>query len=211
MAKADRSIDPRILASAKEEFLELGFEKASLKSICEKAQVTTGALYKRYKGKEDLFCAVVADTVADLQAILKEKQGSGPEHLSDEALMKAWDMDEGYMMWWFEFLYERHDGFVLLLKCAESTRYANFQHDWVEEMTEATYAYYEEAFRRGLTTVKMSHQEMHILLSAFWETIYEPFIHDYTWEQIKEHCLLVCRLFDWYRVFGFPLPENKNV
>lgn len=210
MAKADRSIDPRILASAKKEFLELGFEKASLKSICEQAQVTTGALYKRYKGKEDLFCAVVADTVADLQVILQEKKGSGPEKLSDEALIKAWDMDVSYMMWWFEYLYERHDGFVLLLKCAEGTCYSHFQHDWVEEMTGATYGYYEEAFRRGLTTVKMSRQEMHILLSAFWETIYEPFIHDYTWEQIEKHCLMVCRLFDWYRVFGFPLPENSN-
>lgn len=210
MAKADRSIDPRILASAKKEFLELGFEKASLKSICEQAQVTTGALYKRYKGKEDLFCAVAADTVEDLQAILQEKKGSGPEQLSDEALMKAWDMDVDYMMWWFEFLYERHDGFELLLKCAEGTRYANFQHDWVEEMTGATWQFYREARKRELTRVDISRQEMHILLSAFWETIYEPFIHGFSWEQIKEHCLLVCRLFDWYRVFGFPLPENSN-
>ena len=105
MAKADRSIDPRILVSAKEEFLELGFEKASLKTICEKARVTTGALYKRYKGKEDLFCAVVADTVADLQVILQEKKGSGPEKLSDEALIKAWDMDVSYMMWWLSLIH----------------------------------------------------------------------------------------------------------
>ena len=55
MAVADRSIDPRILESARSEFLANGFETASLKSICEGAGVTTGALYKRYKGKEDLF------------------------------------------------------------------------------------------------------------------------------------------------------------
>ena len=59
MAVADRSIDPRILDSARTEFLASGFEKASLKTICEGAGVTTGALYKRYKGKEDLFSAVV--------------------------------------------------------------------------------------------------------------------------------------------------------
>ncbi len=44
---------PRILESARNEFLANGFEKASLKAICEGAGVTTGALYKRYKGKED--------------------------------------------------------------------------------------------------------------------------------------------------------------
>ena len=54
MAVADRSIDPRILESARTEFLASGFEKASLKTICEGAGVTTGALYKRYKGKEEL-------------------------------------------------------------------------------------------------------------------------------------------------------------
>ena len=62
MAVADHSIDPRILESARTEFLASGFEKASLKTICEGAGVTTGALYKRYKGKEELFCAVVACT-----------------------------------------------------------------------------------------------------------------------------------------------------
>ena len=44
MAVPDHSIDPRILASARKEFLEKGFEKASLKGICQGADVTTGAL-----------------------------------------------------------------------------------------------------------------------------------------------------------------------
>ena len=47
MSKPDRSIDPRILESAKEEFLDKGFLGASLNNICRKAGVTTGALYKR--------------------------------------------------------------------------------------------------------------------------------------------------------------------
>ena len=52
MSVADRSIDPRIKESAKEEFLQKGFLDASLQEICKNAGVTTGALYKRFKGKE---------------------------------------------------------------------------------------------------------------------------------------------------------------
>lgn len=204
MAKADLSIDPRILASAKEEFLALGFERASLKTICQKAKVTTGALYKRYKGKEDLFHAVVADTVKHLNDVLEERCSVDPATLSDEALIHAWDMDEDYMLWWFRYLYDQHDGFVLLLRCAEGTAYSNFQHDWVERMTHVSYTYYAEAHRRGLATRTLPIEEMHILLSAFWATIYEPFIHDYTWEQIVFHSRLVCHLFNWYGVLGFP-------
>lgn len=203
MAKADHSIDPRILESAKQEFLACGFEKASLKRICERADVTTGALYKRYSGKDALFCAVVEDTVADLKAILAEKSAVLPADLSDEALIRAWDMDEAYMLWWFQYLYDRHDGFVLLLSCSEGTSYSNFPHDWVESMTEATYGYYEEARRRGLTHKDISKEEMHVLLSAFWATIYEPFIHGFSWEQIVHHSSLMCDLFNWYRTLGF--------
>lgn len=206
MAKPDRSLDPLILASARREFLEKGFERASLKVICANAQVTTGALYKRYSGKEELFAAVVEETVADLNAVCAQKCVSDFSQVPDEALVKAWDMDEDYMMWWFRFLDQRHDGFVLLVSCAENTRYANFQHDWVEKMTRSTYGYYREAFRRGLTKVDISEGEMHILLTAFWATIYEPFIHGYDLDQLESHCKLVCKMFDWYRVFGFSSP-----
>lgn len=206
MAKADRSIDPRILESARREFLAAGFEKASLKTICENAEVTTGALYKRYRGKEELFCAVVADTVADLEAVLEEKTSVDVRKLPDEVLIHVWDMNEDYMMWWFRYLYQRHDGFVMLLTCAEGTCYSDFQHDWVEKMTVSTYMYYEEACRRGLTRTEISKEEMHILLSAFWTTIYEPFVHGYDWEKIEDHSRLMCRLFDWHGVLGFSVP-----
>lgn len=203
MAIPDHSIDPRILESAKREFLANGFEKTSLKAICEEAGITTGALYKRYKGKEDLFCALVEDTVKDLEDILVQKGGLDVAELSDSQLVKAWDMDESYMMWWFQFLYQRHDGFVLLLRCAEGTVYSNFQHDWVEQMTASTGKYLREAQSRNLTGVSISMEELHVLLSAFWTTIYEPFIHDFTWEQIELHCKVVCKLFDWYRALAF--------
>ena len=52
MSNRDTSIDPRLLESARKEFMEKGFIKAELKTICENAKITTGAVYKRYKGKE---------------------------------------------------------------------------------------------------------------------------------------------------------------
>lgn len=202
MATPDHSIDPRILNSAKKEFLAHGFEKASLKAICEDAKVTTGALYTRYKGKEDLFHSVVADTVKVLNEFVEKKSSISPSVLSDELLIKAWEMGES-MLEWFHFLYQHHDGFILLLSSAAGTRYANFQHDFVEIMTTKTYEYFLEAKKRGLTVADISVVEMHILLSAFWTTVYEPFIHGYTLEQIEAHCELMCRLFNWYEVLGF--------
>lgn len=202
MSKPDVSIDPRIIDSAKKEFLMCGYEKASLKAICKNAQITTGALYKRYKGKEELFCAVVADTVADMKDVVAQKSAIAVEKLTDAELVDAWDLQES-MLWWFRFLYERSEGFLLLIKYSNGTRYANFQHDWVEVMTGKSYEYFLEAKKRGLTNAEISRDEMHILLSAFWTTVYEPFIHGYTWEQIETHCALICNLFNWQLVLGF--------
>lgn len=47
VAKPDKSLDPKILTAAKEEFLEKGYEKASTNVICKKAGVTWGALKNR--------------------------------------------------------------------------------------------------------------------------------------------------------------------
>lgn len=206
MAVADSSIGPKILASAKREFLANGFEKTSLKAICDGAGITTGALYKRYKSKEELFGALVAPTVADMDAVVEQRSAVSAESMADGVLLKAWDMDREDMLWWFRFLYERHDGFVLLLRCAEGTQYAHFQHDWVAKMTRTTGAFLAEAQRRGLTRTDVSQKELHILLAAFWETIYEPFIHDFSWQEIETHCAVVCSLFNWQKALAFRVP-----
>lgn len=58
-----------IHTAAKAEFMEKGFQAASLRNIVKTAGVTTGAFYGYYNSKEELFSAVVADTVRDLEEI----------------------------------------------------------------------------------------------------------------------------------------------
>ena len=49
---------------------------------------------------------------------------------------------------------------------------------------------------------------MHILLSSFWTAIYEPFIHGYSFQEMEEHCHLVCRFFNWNHIFCFKRRET---
>ena len=202
MAVADKSIDPRILESAKEEFLQKGFLDASLQEICKNAGVTTGALYKRFKGKEELFCAVVQGTIDDLNSVMRSRSVP-PDTLSDEQLKSAWDMDRSFMLWWFKFLYDRYDGVRLLLTCADGTRHSNFEHEWLENMSAVTYEYYKEAQKRGLTKTDISEREMHVMLTAFWTAICEPIIHGFSYKEACRISDLMCGLFDWYKMLGF--------
>ena len=47
--------------SAKKEFMEKGFMKASLRNICKNAGVTTGALYFFFKDKDALFVSLIQE------------------------------------------------------------------------------------------------------------------------------------------------------
>lgn len=59
IANRDHSIDGGITQAAYEEFLSRGYQKASLHKIAEKAGVTTGAIYTRYKNKDALFVSLL--------------------------------------------------------------------------------------------------------------------------------------------------------
>ncbi len=71
------------------------------------------------------------------------------------------------MLWWFRFLNERRDGFVLLLTGRRAPLTPTSSTTGLEKMTEGTWTYYAEARRRGLCTVDMTQEELHVVLSAF--------------------------------------------
>ena len=197
MSVRDTSIDPRLLKSARKEFAEHGFLKAELKTICDNAGVTTGAVYKRYKGKEELFCAVVRDTAAVLDDFVSVRKDPDFSKLTDREVCDTWIMNEEYTMDLFRTLWKIRGDFVLLLEKSAGTMYENYGHDFALRMTEAYMRYYAEAKKRGLAKADISKTEMHVLCTAFWTAIYEPFVHKMSWKEIEEHCKVICRFYDW--------------
>ena len=197
MSVPDKSIDPRLLASAEAEFLDKGFIKAELKTICENAGITTGAVYKRYKGKEDLFCAVVDDIAEQLDLFLKKRSGLDFSVLSDKEIYDLWQMTYDSMLPLFSLLYQHRDTFTLLIDKAAGTRYEYFNHEYVTKMSYAYEQFYAEAKKRRLAKAEVSREEFHVLISSFWTCVCEPIIHDMSWEQIEEHCRIICRFFNW--------------
>lgn len=197
MSTRDTSIDPKLLQSAKEEFMKHGFLKAELKTICDNAGVTTGAVYKRYKGKEELFQAVVKETVETLDEFIAVRTDVEFSGMTDEEVRNTWMMNEEYTLDMFRMLWELRDDFVLLLEKSAGTVYENYRHDFAHKMTHAYMQYYGEARKRGIATADISEEEMHVLCTSFWTAVYEPFIHNMNWEEVREHCKVLCRFFSW--------------
>ena len=61
----------KILECAKNDFLQNGYQGVSLKEICHHAGVTTGALYYRFSGKDELYKSVVEPISKKLLELLK--------------------------------------------------------------------------------------------------------------------------------------------
>ena len=156
MSNRDTSIDSRLIESARKEFIEKGFIKAELKTICENAKITTGAVYKRYKGKEELFRAVVEKAVATLDSFVSERTDVDFSSMSDEEVRNTWIMNEKYILDVFRILWDIREEFVLLLEKSAGTVHENFGHDFAYRMTHAYKQYYEEAKKRDIAKAEIT-------------------------------------------------------
>ena len=60
-----------IIDSAKEEFLNNGYENASMRSIAKSANMTVGNLYRYFTNKEDIHRQIVSETLNEINDLLK--------------------------------------------------------------------------------------------------------------------------------------------
>ena len=88
MSEKEMTTLARIHAAAKEEFLQKGFQKASLRNIVKQAGVTTGAFYGYYESKEALFDALVCEyyehVMGEYQATLEAFAELPPQEQSEQ-------------------------------------------------------------------------------------------------------------------------------
>ncbi|MDO5574748.1 MAG: TetR/AcrR family transcriptional regulator [bacterium] len=139
----DKDTRVRLLESAKQEFLEKGYAKASLRTICKNAGVTTGALYFFFQDKNHLFAEIVDEPLRELREILMAHMAEDEKIMtSDNWLHLHSDLheqvDEGLELAVVHHLYAHYDIFILLLTGAQGSSYETCADDMVA-MLEKSY------------------------------------------------------------------------
>lgn len=86
----------QILSSALEVFSELGYQKAQLNEIADRAGVTRGAIYWHFKNKEDLFINLINGVSTKSQEIMMKviSQGSSFTEICKGILVEQWQLLE---------------------------------------------------------------------------------------------------------------------
>lgn len=138
MAKEVKSGETRqlLLHCAKKEFMEKGYSKASLRSICKEAGVTTGALYFFFQDKDDLFCSLVSESMMRIMKLIKEHQELEENEAKEEILSSNHDMESERIL--VEVLvhemYRNRDEMLLLVNGAQGSSLENAVDRIIDEM-----------------------------------------------------------------------------
>lgn len=138
LAKEVKSGETRqlLLQCAKKEFMEKGYSKASLRSICKEAGVTTGALYFFFQDKDDLFCSLVSDSLMRIMELIKEHQQFEENEAKEEILSSNHDMESERIL--VEVLvhemYQNRDEMLLLVNGAQGSSLENAVDRIIDEM-----------------------------------------------------------------------------
>lgn len=137
--KPETQTREKLLKAAKEEFMEKGYAAASLRNICKKADLTTGALYFFFKDKEDLFGSLVDDPLKKMYEAMKFHYEGEMKDLK-KAVIEDRDMSEDGQaaIMIVNYMFEYHDEFVLLLTKSQGSKYENCTDEFVK-ITEAHY------------------------------------------------------------------------
>lgn len=193
----------KVRKAVKEEFLEKGYEDASIRSIGARAGMTSAGLYRHYADKEAMFNAMVEPLIESIKEWTvkhtSKKYNLLEDNVSDDKLF-----GETFVDMVKEVILPRRDEFILLISRSAGTRYENFIHDYVEDNQKE----FMEAIRylkeKGYQTAELGEEELHMLLSAYLTACFEPIIHDYDDKKVIKYLNTVQEFFmpGWLKIMG---------
>lgn len=200
----DKSLShEKVNKAIKEEFLEKGYEDASVRSIGARAGMTSAGLYRHYADKEAMFAAMVEPLVRDVTAWTKRHTDRKYDIVNGKNAREKL-FGESFFDMIREVILPRRDEFVLLMTRSNGTKYENFVHDFVlsnqKEFMEAI-RYLKD---KGYPVVDINEEELHILLSAYLTACFEPIIHEYDEIKIEKYLTTIQEFFmpGWLRIMG---------
>ena len=173
----------KIHEAAMAEFLDKGFQGASLRQIVKNAGVTTGAFYGYFSSKEALFASIVEPHAAALMGRFMEAQTSFSE-LPEQEQPEHMGLESSQCVnWMVDYICDHREPVKLLLTRSEGTSYEHFVHNMVEVEVEYTLRYMDVLRRLGREVPELSQSLCHIIASGMFNGLFEIVVHDMPKEQ----------------------------
>lgn len=188
MQTKKKEVKTSIVKAAKHEFLELGFEKTSLRGIAARAGVTKGNLYIYFRNKNDLFCSIVKPAMDLMQAYMS--QGADDDYIrnytagisvSERASVESFQKFSGSLV-------KYKDELRLLFFSSQGSGYADFREKVYEMYTASSNNFFDK-WKKLHPERKLNVSEMliHSFASMYLTFIEEILVHEPDDEELETY------------------------
>ena len=204
MRPVNEKLAADLLEAGKQEFLEKGFQGASMRGIASRLSVTTGALYRYYTDKESLFDVLVEEPARVLEERYRAIQRNfADQPVKDQVQTLPEVSDEGHS-WMVEYIYDHFDAFKLIACCSTGTRYEHYLDALIEIEVNASHLWMEKMQREGLNVLPLDDDMVHILASALFNGLFETVRHDTPKEKAVAYVDTLRTFYSagWFKILG---------
>ncbi|REK74784.1 TetR/AcrR family transcriptional regulator [Paenibacillus paeoniae] len=187
MSKKAEQTEKKLLQCAKDEFLEKGFLGANVRSIAQRAGMTTGAIYRYYEDKNAMFEAIMKPVLDEFDVLFQEASSVQSELLDNNELESRMPVASRRLLEFVDYMYQRFDEFDMLVNGSAGSSLENFAEKWIEADIEATRLYMEKLVAMGLLRNDPSMRVIAIFVKQGYWAILEVVASRMTYEEAMDY------------------------
>lgn len=188
----------KLLECMQSEFLEKGYEAASLNHIAKVAGITSAGVYRHFKSKEDMFISLVQPALDDFKELWEKNVDDICNNIRDKSFIQNYSAyRKNFVLKLLDFIYDKEDnfkGFVLLITCSSGTRFDNFENYLVEMLVGTIKKLVAKLKDIEVQCNEISDDKLHALATVFVSAFSEIIKHQFSKEQAYEYADFIGKL-----------------
>ena len=178
----------KILRAAKQEFFTNGFADTNVRTIAEKAGVTTGALYNLFDNKDGIFEALVSGVFDEFLNIIMNHDVVGAENfdMKMSGLPAITEVSQHRFLKMVDFFYDNWDAMKLIVCCSKGSSYERIFDKAIDVVDRETIQLLKHD---GVKISRRIRFFIHVMVTSHFENLKEIFYHNLKKSEAVEYIL----------------------
>ena len=183
MSNRIAGVSEKLVECAKAEFLEKGFDGASLRTVAKNAETSTSSIYIRFGDKDGLLLYIVKPVTDEFISIYKAVQQEFSQLPSDVQSETVNDYSTSGMFRLIDYIYDNYDIFRILLDSSCDKFFRVFEHELIDIELDYTLKFMDAVGCHSIEEGRVTPDFLHIITSSFFNGFFEPVRHGMSREE----------------------------
>lgn len=194
-----------IVDSGIKHFLKYGYERSNLRKICKDAGVTTGAFYRHFQDKEDLFVSLVQPLADEILGFYSKFEKESFESLDKDRANKLAEINVYGSIESALYMFQKRELFELLIYKAYGTKYDNFVEKLVSLEDQNRKKTMQIISKKKGEYIEIPEEAIHLLDHAYINALCEIVVHSKSEDKVRMNSNIVAEFFNegWRKLRGF--------